>query len=93
MEPTQADALKQLVNWGGQTIAFAMSLHAISQGKPIDGASRAIAANSEARKIREELWAASHAECKEPVALSEMTMRFSRRVLDWAADHRQGDNV
>ncbi len=87
----QAEALKHVANWGGQTIAFAMSLHAMSRGNDLDDPKRAQAANAEARKIREELWAAAQAECAQPVQMPDITMRFARKVLEWAAEHRKGD--
>jgi hypothetical protein len=89
----QSETMKQIVNWGGQTIAFAMSLHAMSKGKSLDDPTRAQAANAEALKIREELWAAADAECAQPVQLPDMTMRFARKVLDWASEHRKDDPV
>lgn len=89
----QSEISEHLANWGRQTIGFAMSLHAMSKGKALDDRARVTAATSECRRIAEELWAAAHAECEEPVQLSAITMAFARKVLDWAAEHRKDDTA
>ena len=89
----QSEALEKIANWGRQTILFAMSLHAISKGKPLNDRDRAMAAGSETYRIAEELWAGAHAECEQPAELSGITMLFSRKVLDWAAEHRKDDTT
>jgi len=82
------DALQGLTSWGRQTIAFTMSVRAHEIGKPIEDTGRARDASKEVDKITRELWNAAHRECKQPAELPEMTMKFVKRVLDWAEKHR-----
>jgi len=49
----------------------------MSKGKSLDDPARAQAANAEARKVREELWAAAHAECAQMLLATERAARFA----------------
>jgi len=85
---SESEAMRHIQSWGRQTIAFAMSLRASELGKPLDDPSRVALAGREAQSVAQDLWQSAYDECKVPVQPSEVAMRFSRRVLDWAAKHR-----
>ena len=87
-ETDQQKAIEHVASWGRQTIAFAMSLRAQAIGKPIDDPGRAGSAGKQVHAIAQELWEAAHADCKQPVQHNEIAMKFAKRVLDWAAEHR-----
>jgi hypothetical protein len=78
-------AARRIANWGRQTIAFAISLRAEDDGLGLDDAAQVRSAGKATEKIAVELWAEALGESSAP---SEVIMRFARKVLDWAADHR-----
>ncbi len=86
-EDEEQDALKHLASWGRQTIAFAMSLRAVEIGKPIDGSNRVNLAGTEANKIAQDFWNEVSNECRKHPQLTDMWMKFTKKIFDWVHDH------
>ena len=79
----------QLVQWGSQTVAYAMSKHAAAIGRPFDGPEKVRLAWEEAMALIGEMWLEAGAGL-EPADQDEVTRRFAERVLDWTVGHLAG---
>lgn len=79
-----------LSNWGGQTIAFAMSQRAMDLGKALDQEHRARAANVEAKDTAQRLWTEALTEAGDPIDPPKFQAGFVRRVFEWCREHLDG---
>ena len=79
-------AMGHITSWGRQTIAFAMSLRAERLGKPIGDPNRVALAGKETNAIAQDLWDAAFNECRQPVELPEISMKFTKKIFDWVAE-------
>jgi hypothetical protein len=82
----KVDLDRQLIGWGRQTIAYALSIRAQDDGQPLETPAQVQHAQKATDKVTAELWDEARKDCKLP---GQLMIRFTRAVLDWVEEHRR----
>jgi len=83
-------AQSHIVNWGKQTIIFAMNTRANDLRKSTDDPEHIRFVEREAHRLVERFWTESYNEAPKPARIHEVSMPFLKRTFDWVTGHLAG---